>query len=129
MANATTTETIEKLRTVRGIVQNIEKTFGKGAIMPLAGDDAVADINVIPSGSLALDAALGKKSPARRSAKPGAGAVDPRQRVDEDALECLRASAQAWARGNAANPRPEDVWDQLWSILEEAAVLKHPRKK
>lgn len=78
----------------------------------------------------ALDAALGKKAaPARRSAKAETSGGDPRHRVEEDAVECLRASAQAWSRGNAQNPRPEDVWDQLWSILEEGGVLKHPRRK
>lgn len=36
----------------------IEKAFGRGAIMKL-GDDAIEDVEVIPSGSLSLDAALG----------------------------------------------------------------------
>ena len=36
----------------------IEKTFGKGSIMRL-GDGTIADIEVIPSGSLGLDHALG----------------------------------------------------------------------
>jgi recombination protein RecA len=50
---------VEKLRAVKSIVGAIEKQFGKGAIMPLDGEGAASDINVIPSGSLALDAALG----------------------------------------------------------------------
>jgi len=53
------TETTEKMRTVKSIVHSIEKQFGKGAIMPLDGEEGTADINVIPTGSLALDAALG----------------------------------------------------------------------
>jgi recombination protein RecA len=41
------------------LVDSIEKKFGKGAIMSL-GDDAPAErVQVIPTGSLALDAALG----------------------------------------------------------------------
>ncbi len=49
----------EKLRAIRTIVAGIEKQFGKGAIMTL-GDEANTDpIAVIPSGSLALDHALG----------------------------------------------------------------------
>lgn len=36
----------------------IEKDYGKGAIMKL-GDDSVEDIDVIPSGSIGLDVALG----------------------------------------------------------------------
>nr|WP_044235515.1 recombinase RecA [Chondromyces apiculatus] len=51
--------TAEKVRTVKTIVGSIEKQFGKGAIMSLEGEDGVHDINVIPSGSMALDAALG----------------------------------------------------------------------
>ena len=53
------TETMEKMRTMKTIVGSIEKQFGKGAIMPLDGDDANHDINVIPSGSMSIDAALG----------------------------------------------------------------------
>lgn len=48
----------------------------------------------------------------------------PRQDVRESAIACLRGVASAWARGNPNDPKPEDVWDQLWSILEEASVLK-----
>jgi recombination protein RecA len=48
----------EKLRTIKTIVGSIEKQFGKGAIMAL-GDEDVADVPVIPSGSLAIDDALG----------------------------------------------------------------------
>jgi ribonuclease HI len=54
--------------------------------------------------------------------------VTPRQAaVHEQAVECLQAAAQAWARGNAGDPKPQLVWEQLWSILEENNVLR-PRK-
>ena len=36
----------------------IEKTFGKGSIMKM-GDDNVQEVEVIPTGSIALNAALG----------------------------------------------------------------------
>jgi recombination protein RecA len=52
------TEIVEKLRTIKSVVGSIEKQFGKGAIMSL-GDDEATDVAVIPSGSLALDEALG----------------------------------------------------------------------
>ena len=37
----------------------IEKQFGKGSIMRLGADQPIADIPVIPTGSLSLDIALG----------------------------------------------------------------------
>lgn len=37
----------------------IERQFGKGAIMRLGSEEALADVAVIPTGSISLDAALG----------------------------------------------------------------------
>jgi recombination protein RecA len=51
-------KTKEKLKAVLAAISTIEKQFGKGAIMPLDGTQ-VADIGVIPTGSLSLDVALG----------------------------------------------------------------------
>ena len=48
----------EKLNALRAAMDKIEKNYGKGAIMKL-GDDQVEEIAVIPSGSIALNAALG----------------------------------------------------------------------
>jgi len=48
----------EKLKAVGAAIAAIEKQFGKGAIMPLGGGD-VAEIGVIPTGSVGLDLALG----------------------------------------------------------------------
>jgi recombination protein RecA len=54
------TEIAEKLRTIKTVVGSIEKQFGRGAIMALGDEDAANEpIRVIPTGSLALDAALG----------------------------------------------------------------------
>jgi len=39
-------------------LSQIEKQFGKGAIMPLSGGE-IAEIGVIPTGSVGLDLALG----------------------------------------------------------------------
>lgn len=44
--------------------------------------------------------------------------------VRDDAIECLRSAATAWASQGPANPPPELVWDQLWSLLSEAGVLR-----
>jgi len=50
-------------------------------------------------------------------------------RVREEALAILRSTAEAWAsRGLAAVP-VESVWEQLWSVMEEAGVLKKPKKR
>jgi recombination protein RecA len=48
----------EKQRALGLALGQIEKQYGKGAIMRL-GESQIADIPVIPTGSLALDAALG----------------------------------------------------------------------
>jgi ribonuclease HI len=50
-------------------------------------------------------------------------------RVREEALTILRSTAEVWAsRGPDAVP-VEVVWEQLWSVMEEAGVLKKPKKK
>jgi ribonuclease HI len=49
--------------------------------------------------------------------------------VRADAIECLTAAATAWAaRGLGAVPIAA-VWDQLWSILDDAGVLKKKKGK
>jgi len=49
----------QKLRALDLAVSQIEKQFGKGAIMRLGADEALPDVPVIPTGSLGLDIALG----------------------------------------------------------------------
>jgi recombination protein RecA len=48
----------EKLKALQLTLDKIEKGYGKGTIMKL-GDNAIADVQVISSGSLGLDLALG----------------------------------------------------------------------
>ena len=48
----------EKLRALQAAMDKIEKSFGKGSIMKL-GDDSFEDVEVIPTGSVGLNAALG----------------------------------------------------------------------
>ncbi|MDR0537549.1 MAG: recombinase RecA [Tannerellaceae bacterium] len=48
----------DKLKALRAAMDKIEKSFGKGSVMKM-GDAAVEEIEVIHTGSIALDAALG----------------------------------------------------------------------
>lgn len=47
-----------KLKALQAAMSKIEKDFGKGSIMRM-GDEQVENVDVIPTGSIALDAALG----------------------------------------------------------------------
>lgn len=49
---------LEKLKVLQSTIDKIEKNYGKGSIMKL-GDKPAADVNVISTGSLGLDIALG----------------------------------------------------------------------
>ncbi|RUA25624.1 MAG: recombinase RecA [Bacteroidetes bacterium] len=51
-------ENKEKLKALQLTLDKIEKNYGKGSIMRL-GDEAVEEVEVIPTGSLGLDVALG----------------------------------------------------------------------
>ena len=48
----------DKLKALQAAMDRIEKNFGKGAIMKL-GDDSIQEIEVIPTGSIGLNIALG----------------------------------------------------------------------
>ena len=48
----------DKLKALQATLDKIEKDFGKGSIMKM-GDQPKVDVSVIPSGSIALDQALG----------------------------------------------------------------------
>jgi len=48
----------EKMKALQLTMDKLEKTYGKGAVMKL-GDDAIERMEVIPSGSIGLDLALG----------------------------------------------------------------------
>ncbi|HZU39151.1 MAG TPA: ribonuclease HI family protein [Gemmataceae bacterium] len=68
----------------------------------------------------------GDKSRPRSTPAPAIAAVDVVQpaAVREEALACLQAAANAWAQGQTKDLAVEAVWDQLWSILEEAGVVR-----
>ena len=54
----TTAPNAEKLKALQAARAKIEKDYGRGSVMRM-GDEQVEDVEVIPTGSLALDAALG----------------------------------------------------------------------
>lgn len=57
-AEENTTPMSEKLKALQAAMSKIEKDFGRGSVMKL-GDEQIEDVEVIPTGSLALNAALG----------------------------------------------------------------------
>ena len=57
-ANAKESVNKEKLKALQLTLDKLEKTYGKGAIMKM-GDAPVESVEVIPTGSLSLDIALG----------------------------------------------------------------------
>lgn len=53
----------------------------------------------------------------------------PKSPVDDstvrtDAIQCLADAARHWSANGVTGLPPEAVWEQLWSLLEEAGVLK-----
>lgn len=48
----------EKLKALQAAMDKIEKSFGKGSIMKM-GDESVEQVEVIPTGSIGLNVALG----------------------------------------------------------------------
>ena len=69
--------------------------------------------------------------------REGAGAATlPRQpkasvgdsAVRADAIQCLADAARHWSASGVSGLPPEAVWEQLWSLLDEAGVLKKKAK-
>ena len=56
--SAAPAEMTEKMKALKAAMEKIEKDFGKGSIMKL-GEERIDNIQVIPTGSIALDYALG----------------------------------------------------------------------
>src|SRR5262249_36912728 len=49
----------ERSKLLEAAISQIEKSYGKGSIMRLGSKDVLVPVNVIPSGCLSIDAALG----------------------------------------------------------------------
>src|SRR5258707_13441498 len=82
----------------------IEKSHGKGSVMRL-GDEIRQPISVIPTGSIALDVALGIGG---RPRGPGVGVYGPGTPRNNPVPPHPGANPQA-ARGNAAVSGPQDA--------------------
>ena len=63
------------------------------------------------------------KSPAGTKKKSKGSTVNDAG-VRDDCILCLEAARQAWSARDEKAPSPAQLWDQLWSILEEGGVLK-----
>lgn len=83
-------------------------------------------------GNQALDAENQKTSASgslRAAAKKEPAGPVSDIRVRSDAVACLASAAKAWAANGPANPSPEMIWDQLWFLIDEAGLLKRPKRK
>ena len=49
----------EKLKALKSVMAKLEKTYGKGSIMNMGDDETIDPVDVIPTGSMLLDLALG----------------------------------------------------------------------
>src|SRR5205085_691783 len=70
-----------------------------------------------PIGAIPVTAA--RSAPAARSKPRKRAAAARNPAVDEQAIGCLRSVATAWRQNGANSPTPEQVWEQLWSVLED----------
>ena len=61
-------ERSEKTRAIDLALTQIEKQFGKGSIMRLGAKDALVPVDVIPTGAISFDAAVGIGAPGPFSA-------------------------------------------------------------
>jgi len=79
--------------------------------------------NISLDGDKPKAAAKPKKEPSASRAKSDSGAVR------EDCIACLQAAKNAWSAHSPHAPTAEQIWDQLWSVLEDGGVLKKKKAK
>jgi hypothetical protein len=60
----------EKMKALDAALAQIEKQYGKGSVMKLGDQSANMGIDVVPTGSLSLDLALGPVPGSSRSSYP-----------------------------------------------------------
>jgi ribonuclease HI len=69
------------------------------------------------SGSSPRSAAFKPKPSAKSRRSPRIEAAT------EEVILCLQAAAAAWAHGDPNVPPADEVWSQIWSVLEEHGVV------
>jgi ribonuclease HI len=67
--------------------------------------------------------------PGRHVPGPGGAGANQREGVHDAAVSCLAAAARCWTQGDPQAPTPEQVWEQLWSILDENGALRRSRSR
>ena len=85
-----------KLKALQATIDKIEKDYGKGTIMKL-GDQPQWDVQVIPSGSVALDHALGTQ-PEKDLERPSSTRLEARFRYYDLRVKTRSPSPFAWRR-------------------------------
>lgn len=72
------------------------------------------------------NAALDGRSGAapRKEPKKKRTRIARREDVDAAVLECLRGAAASWGASAGRVPATELVWDQIWSVLEDARIVR-----
>jgi recombination protein RecA len=99
--------TMDREKALETAMAQIERAHGKGSVMRL-GDDTRAPVSVIPTGSIALDVALGIGGPAarpgRRDLRPGVLRQDDRRTARRGASAGRRRHRGVHRR--RARPRP-----------------------
>lgn len=77
--------------------------------------------------NIALDGEKPKASPKTPSSKGPAATVSDSS-VRADAISCLETARYAWSHHHPNPPTAEQIWEQLWSVLEDGGVLKKVKK-
>jgi hypothetical protein len=101
----------ERKKALSIALANIEKQFGKGAIMRMADDDVNEDIDVVSTGSLGLDLALGVGGLPRGRiieifGPESSGKTTLALSVISTPLTCSTRSASAWCFPSCSSRSP-----------------------
>ena len=99
-----------------------EKEGGDGAASPPARGETQSNAGGLSPPSFSGKGAGGLGSSVTAPRQPKSNVDDTAVRAD--AVQCLADAARHWAASGVAGLPPEAVWEQLWSLLDEAGVLK-----